>query len=463
MGTIEHSRSKSLYKKILTDYVFFCLCNLYICSDLENFLILFRIFIYRDRFMASIAVENIGPLKQTGQIDLKMVNLFIGKQSTGKSTLMKILCYCRWVEKKIMTGNDSVLSAYTHNNKFLKELMLFYRFNESAFSENSCVIYQGDCVTIYWDGTRNNARIERLDHFEKERYNTKLCFIPSERNLLSAIRNLDRSYRTSDLDVLFNYILEWDETRDMYTRTEPKTLTVAPVMEYYFDREKNTDMIRLKATGKEFSTFYASSGIQSALPVEVLVDYICGMAGKSAPVTKDELYDLLKKFLQRTPAENDSAVSAEKMNDLPYHLINYQSVQLYIEELEQNLYPESQWELVRHIVSSIKKATETTAFNSMLTLTTHSPYVLTALNVLMLASRAFQKNQQATLNIIPPKYILPKNSYGAYYLTEQGDLENILDSDLGMISGMQLDGVSDRVDECIAELNAIIYGGEKLT
>lgn len=318
-------------------------------------------------------------------------------------------------------------------------------------------------MTIYWDGTRNNARIERLDHFEKERYNTKLCFIPSERNLLSAIRNLDRSYRTSDLDVLFNYILEWDETRDMYTRTEPKTLTVAPVMEYYFDREKNTDMIRLKATGKEFSTFYASSGIQSALPVEVLVDYICGMAGKSAPVTKDELYDLLKKFLQRTPAENDSAVSAEKMNDLPYHLINYQSVQLYIEELEQNLYPESQWELVRHIVSSIKKATETTAFNSMLTLTTHSPYVLTALNVLMLASRAFQKNQQATLNIIPQKYILPENSYGAYYLTEQGDLENILDSDLGMISGMQLDGVSDRVDECIAELNAIIYGGEKLT
>lgn len=80
--------------------------------------------------MASIAVENIGPLKQTGQIDLKMVNLFIGKQSTGKSTLMKILCYCRWVEKKIMTGNDSVLSAYTHNNKFLKELMQFYRFNE---------------------------------------------------------------------------------------------------------------------------------------------------------------------------------------------------------------------------------------------------------------------------------------------------------------------------------------------
>lgn len=99
----------------------------------------------------------------------------------------------------------------------------------------------------------------------------------------------------------------------------------------------------------------------------------------------------------------------------------------------------------------------------MLTLTTHSPYVLTALNVLMLASRAFQKNQQATLNIIPQKYILPENSYGAYYLTEQGELENILDSDLGMISGMQLDGVSDRVDECIAGLNAIIYGGEKLT
>lgn len=406
--------------------------------------------------MASIAIENVGPLKQTGRIELKMVNLFIGKQSTGKSTLMKILCYCRWVEKKIMTGNDSVLSAYTHNNKFLKDLMQFYRFNESAFPENSKIDYQGDCVSIYWDSNRSNARIERLPFFEKERYNTKLCFVPSERNLLSAIRNLDRSYRTSDLDVLFNYILEWDETRDLYTGAKPKTLAVAPAMEYYFDREKNADMIRLKSTKKEFSTFYASSGVQSALPIEVLVDYVCGMSGKSAAVTKSEMYDLLRKYLLRTQSEQDGAVPEGVVDELPHHLLNYQSVQLYIEELEQNLYPESQWELVRSIVSSIKKATDITGCKSMLTLTTHSPYVLTSLNVLMLASLASRKDADATEKVVPRQYILPEDSFGAYYLTEKGTVENIIDEELNMISGMQLDGVSDKVDDCIAGLNTIL-------
>lgn len=138
--------------------------------------------------MASIEIKHVGPLNETGKIDLKMVNLFIGKQSTGKSTLMKILCYCRWLEKTIMTGSDTVLSAYTHNNKFLKELMQFYRFNAGYFSNDSEIHYQGDCVTIHLNGTRSNARIERLSAFDDGRYNTKLSFIPSERNLLSAIK-----------------------------------------------------------------------------------------------------------------------------------------------------------------------------------------------------------------------------------------------------------------------------------
>lgn len=54
--------------------------------------------------MASIEIKHVGPLNETGKIDLKMVNLFIGKQSTGKSTLMKILCYCRWLEKNNYDG-----------------------------------------------------------------------------------------------------------------------------------------------------------------------------------------------------------------------------------------------------------------------------------------------------------------------------------------------------------------------
>ncbi|WP_448777068.1 ATP-binding protein [Bacteroides congonensis] len=406
--------------------------------------------------MASIEIKHVGPLNETGKIDLKMVNLFIGKQSTGKSTLMKILSYCRWLEKTIMTGSDTVLSAYTHNNKFLKELMQFYRFNAGYFSNDSEIHYQGDCVTIHLNGTRSNARIERLSAFDDGRYNTKLSFIPSERNLLSAIKNIDRSYRASDLDVLFNFVFEWGEAKDLYTNSEPKTLAIAPNMEYYFDKEKGTDIIRLKDKKKEFTTFYASSGVQSALPVEILVEYVCGMAGQPVSLSKGELYDIMTKFLrERTSGDRLTETNGEILSS---HLLNYQSAQLFIEELEQNLYPESQWNLVRSIINAIKKASVRTGHNSMVTLTTHSPYVLTALNVLMVASAAWEKDSKATSEIVPENYILPTGSIGAYYLTEEGTLKDIVDAELHMVSGLELDGISDLVDESIAALNSIIYG-----
>lgn len=406
--------------------------------------------------MAFIEIKHIGPLTDTGRIELKTVNLFIGKQSTGKSTLMKILAFCRWLEKNIMTGDDTILPAYTHNNRYLKELMQFYRFNAGYFSDKSEIHYQGDCIVIILKGVQRNVRIERLSGFDKERYNTKLSFIPSERNLLSAIRNIDRSYRASDLDVLFNFIFEWGEAKDLYTNSDPKTLAIAPDMEYYFDKEKGTDIMRLKDSQMEFTPFYASSGIQSALPVEILVDYVCGMAGEPVDMSRRELYEMMTKFLRERATDDKQVDSNREL--LSSHLLNYQSAQLFIEELEQNLYPESQWNLVRSIFSAVKKATERTGHSSMVTLTTHSPYVLTALNVLMVASVAWEKDRRATTGIVPESCILPVGSIGAYYITEKGTLQDIVDTELQMVSGLQLDGISGLVDDSIAALNTIIYG-----
>lgn len=406
--------------------------------------------------MAFIEIKHIGPLTNTGKIELKTVNLFIGKQSTGKSTLMKILSYCRWLEKRIMTGDDKTLSVYTHHNRFVKELMQFYRFNSGYFSEESEMYYQGDCIVIDLKGIKRNVRIERLSGFDKERYNTKLSFIPSERNLLSAIKNIDRSYRSSDLDVLFNFVFEWGEAKDLYTNSAPKTLAIAPNIEYYFDKDKGTDIIRLKDKKKEITPFYASSGVQSALPVEILVDYVSGMVGQPVDVSKRELYDMMTKFLrERTAGDKLTELNRELLSS---HLLNYQSAQLFIEELEQNLYPESQWNLIRSIISAVKKASKRTEHPSMVTLTTHSPYVLTALNVLMAASVALEKDKESTLKIVPESYILPMGSIGAYYITEKGTLQDIVDVELQMVSGLQLDGISELVDNDIAALNSIIYG-----
>ncbi len=52
----------------------------------------------------------------------------------------------------------------------------------------------------------SNAKITRKKSFAEKRYNSKLCYIPAERNLLSAIQNIDKTYKATGKDVLFNFI-----------------------------------------------------------------------------------------------------------------------------------------------------------------------------------------------------------------------------------------------------------------
>lgn len=75
--------------------------------------------------MATIQIRNIGPITDTGIITLTSVMLVIGKQSSGKSTFLKILCFCRWMEKLIMVSDEEAISQYTHNLKFLKNIQGF--------------------------------------------------------------------------------------------------------------------------------------------------------------------------------------------------------------------------------------------------------------------------------------------------------------------------------------------------
>ena len=68
--------------------------------------------------------------------------LLMGRQSAGKSTFMKVLCFCRWLEKKIMVSTDDLVSQYTHYGRFKKELMLFHRLDSEYFNSNSLIQYE---------------------------------------------------------------------------------------------------------------------------------------------------------------------------------------------------------------------------------------------------------------------------------------------------------------------------------
>lgn len=402
--------------------------------------------------MQTIEIRNIGPLVETGIIPVSQVMLLIGEQSTGKSTFMKILCFCCWLEKQVMIGGDSIVSKYTHYYHFWNELKKFHHFNDEFLSDSSYIKYDGSAIQIEMRGKKRNAKIVRKPKFAEIRHNLKISFLPSERNLLSSIQNIENLYRSKDVDMLFNYILEWGEARLQFGVANPLDLVFVDKMKYHYDA-KNGDVLTLADGHSKIKPYYASSGVQSALPIQVLATYLAGEVGTSAKISP---VDYLKQ-LDLTDSKIDIKVMTSVLKNIQ-NRSSYKSFHMFIEELEQNLFPKAQFELVKMLVGLLKKMEQkSTGYTSTVFLTTHSPYVLTALNVMMLASAAYEMSPDKVNDLGLEDYVLPKGAYSAYCIKD-GRFENIVDEEFGFIKGDFLDSVSELVDNYTFELNSIIYG-----
>jgi predicted ATPase len=100
---------------------------------------------------------------------------------------------------------------------------------------------------------------------------------------------------------------------------------------------------------------------------------------------------------------------------------NYVNSQFIIEEPEQNLFPSTQRDLIYHLLEILKKAKQ----DHRLTLTTHSPYILYALNNCMMASLVGDKmkaEDKAKLKCFTSSIDPQKISI---YEIEDGRLKNI--------------------------------------
>ena len=80
--------------------------------------------------MSTLIIMNVGPIKCIN-IELNQFNIFIGPQSSGKSTIAKIISFSHWLEKDILVhqGTDYIdTSTFIEENliKFIsKKILLF--------------------------------------------------------------------------------------------------------------------------------------------------------------------------------------------------------------------------------------------------------------------------------------------------------------------------------------------------
>ena len=317
--------------------------------------------------MNKLTIIDIGPVKNI-TIELNKLNVFIGPQSSGKSTIAKIISYCQWVEKRYLLDGE-------YNYEFSEQFMEFHRIDKNYFNENSYFKYESNFVSISFNGSKFKQTIKK----KRENLNykkSKNIYIPAERNFVSVIPNLGKFKESNDN--IMSFLYDWFDAKKNYIEDNKFPILNLGV-KYHYVNDEDLDILTLTDNNK-ISLKNASSGLQSIIPLLMLVNYLTidfYKGKKSRSVYENEK---IKILIQKTI--DDFSKKEFKKNDVDYLLniigfrSNYHFSNFIIEEPEQNLFPETQRDLIYFLINRINY----TKKDHILTITTHSPYILYALN-----------------------------------------------------------------------------------
>lgn len=412
--------------------------------------------------MRTLKVKNVGPIKEAF-LDLKKVNILIGPQSIGKSTLAKLVCNATWIEKEICLN----MSADKFKDiAYFEENLIVYHKMEGFLTEESYIEFHSDVLSFTYSKREFTLHWKDLGKYNR----LKTLYIPAERNIVAVIPNwfevtLERNNTRS-------YLAHWESVRKFFTKNDP--LKLLDIAIYYFDPASKSD--RLVSEGKSFSIQSASSGLQTLTPMLALVDFYSKMYfsdRKSDDGREEESLDNLlrmSKLIGRVSRYLNQDASMKNENDM--HLWNtinrYHSARsannveadftdslmryinelfephytaFFIEEPEQNLYPTAQRDLINHLIESLS-GSDHTVF-----VTTHSPYVLTTINNMLLAHEVGKADAIGTDAVIPSKRWLDKSDIAAWKMdAKHGTLKPLLEEDMAMLRVEDIDDVSSVIN-----------------
>ena len=139
----------------------------------------------------------------------------------------------------------------------------------------------------------------------------------------------------------------------------------------------------------------------------------------------------------------------------PKNLKQFQKnrVSVFIEEPELSLFPTSQKKMIEFLVKTMNTARNKTE----IIFSTHSPYILTTLNNLLLAKTVADENAnnpemlEKINGIVPKESRLDIKDLSVYEITG-GIVSSIVDTSLNMVDADKIDGVSIKSSEEFNEL-----------
>lgn len=387
-----------------------------------------------------LIVKNFGPIKDA-TVDFKRVTVFIGPTGGGKSTLAKLAAIFR---------NFIKLGASERN----EEVLDYYQI--ASFAQNASTvdwIINKLCLTLrrydlVVDNTFQNRVEEQVELAHKNL--SEQGGFPSLTQLKVAITNKPK--RLSD-DIRETYIKILDEL------TKTAIRAVMPIIQVHYTPAERVylpsitrslaalmrDNFNLPKTLLEFINQFISARYEvGQLPVDFLkVNY--ELRGDD-----DVIFDKNSKIKLALSETASGIQSVTPLLVLLEHLSrNTEQAQSFIiEEPELNLYPTAQQGLLNWLVEKCTKG------ENDLTITTHSPYILSSCNLLLEAYKVAQQRPdlEAEIAAIVPKACwLNPEEFAAYYVAD-GTVKPITDERTHLIGGNELDSVSGDISDSFRKL-----------
>jgi hypothetical protein len=343
--------------------------------------------------MRRIVIKNLGPIKDV-TLDLNRLNVIMGPQSSGKSVIAKVISYCTWLDKKFATDRHPEKGI----RRYIKELQLYHRLSNGYFNKDTQIYFNGEFMELWYNccpsksdnndtmfelnvesdhnGETSNFRIQ-IKQSKPTVNNSKIIYIPAERNFVSAIYNLQEYLR--DRDNIQDFVINWYEAKRKYS--DANRLNILNLDVEYYTEGEDMDKLHL-ASGEDITLQIASSGLQAVVPLVTMFDYVTQkIYTEQRPMSVKELDELQKKLSELVKADKEYSqnIDVSILLDL-INSKNYQYSQIIVEEPEQNLFPHTQKDLVYYMLQTCNDAER----NHRLTITTHSPYILYALNNCMM-------------------------------------------------------------------------------
>lgn len=419
--------------------------------------------------MKKLIVKNFGQFDDLEFILDKRYYVLVGEQASGKSTLAKLVYLFRNMADlyKIISYGVHIKENWNEDNLESFFYKVIIRNFKSCFAND---LFNNDSKLQYYYSVEDDRYI--LIEFDINK-NLTVTFSKNILSDLSKIAQKLNSILVGKNDEYEIYeimrVSVEKEIREVF-RVEEDSLYI-PAARSLIGLMNDYTYNFMQSTAIDYPLKTFKSAIKALKDLDISIDLVEAVKKDVIDASQQEnIIQLMKKILKgkylivndkeyietdgkKIPFLLSSSGQQEAVwiiNFIVFRILANSKFSYVIEEPEAHLFPEAQYNIMKLIMMGANLV------DGEVFITTHSPYILNTLNVLMYSGKVEKYDSQNP--VIEKECRIKPDQIGVYHLHD-GILEDIIDPDEHLIMSEKIDEVSFKLNDLFEAIMDLDFKG----